>query len=104
MLCTTGEDVQVARCLSERALLEPLTCRISRDSDRPNSQSSAILGTFLPSCIAAACVFLSRAHMLALRHQLPLRDYLDERNVANKGDEKATEEVWTAVLTRFSGV
>jgi len=96
--------VQVARCLSERALLEPLTCRISRDSDRPDNQSGAILGTFLPSCIAAACVFLSRAHMLALRHQLPLRDYLNERKVTKEREGAVTEEVWTAVLTRFSGV
>ena len=99
--------MQVARCLSERALLEPLACQTNttdiQSGDSTVVLSSAILGIYLPSCIAAACVFLARAHMLALRQQLPVVQSCDEEKVIEESSGKATEEVWTAALTRFSG-
>lgn len=97
----------MARCLSERALLEPLACQThttdTQSGDSTLSPSSAILGIYLPSCIAAACVFLARAHMLALRQQLPVVHSCDEEKVTKETCSDATEEVWTAALTRFSG-
>ena len=99
--------MQVARCLSERALLEPLACQTNttgtQSGDSTLSPSSAILGIYLPSCIAAACVFLARAHMLALRQQLPVVHSCDEEKVTEESSGNATEEVWSAALTRFSG-
>lgn len=99
--------MQVARCLSERALLEPLACQTNttdiQSGDSTVALSSAILGIYLPSCIAAACVFLARAHMLALRQQLPVVHGWDEEKVTGESKGIAAEEVWTAALTRFSG-